>query len=145
MLEKAYENKECRATEGEFFTNTGADIHVNIGATSSHNRRSTVDATALAQRWGTSIETASNTLTSTTTRAVRFYPADEFSRRFHTRQGQLRFPHLCTRWYSDTLVSGTVSKRGYQYGQLFCNNEDWAVVVPMQKKVDADDALNQTV
>ena len=48
MLEKAYENKERRATEGEFFTNAGADIHINIGATSSHNRCSTVDATALA-------------------------------------------------------------------------------------------------
>ena len=131
MLEKAYENKERGATEGEFFTNAGADIRINIGATSSHNRRSTVDATALARRWGTSIETASNTLTSTTTRAVRFYPADEFSCHFCTRQGQLQFPHLRTRWYSDTLVSGTVSKRGYQYGQLFCNDENWAVVVPM--------------
>jgi len=145
MLKKAYKNKERGATEGNFFTNAGADTRVNIGATSSHNRRSTVDMTALARRWGTSIETASNTLTSTTTRAVRFYPADKFSRRFRTRQGQLRFPHLRTRWYSDTLVSATVSKRGYQYRQLFCNNEDWAVVVPMQKKADAGDALNQTV
>jgi len=42
----------------------------------------------------------------------------------------------------DTLVSATVSKYGYQYGQLFCNAEDWAVVVPMWKKADASDALN---
>ncbi len=99
----------------------------------------------LAQQWGTSIETASNTLTSTTTCAVRFYPADEFSRRFCTRQGQHHFPHLRTRWYSDTLVSTTVLKCGYQCRQLFCNDEDWAVVVPMWKKADAGDALNQTV
>jgi len=49
MPEKAYKNKECGATEGEFFTNTGADIHVDIGATSSHNQRLMVDATALAR------------------------------------------------------------------------------------------------
>jgi len=49
MLKKAYKNKERRATEGEFFTNTGANTRVNIGATSSHNRCSMVDATALAQ------------------------------------------------------------------------------------------------
>jgi len=35
-------------------------------------------------------------------------------------------------------------KMCYQYRQLFCNDEDWAVVVPMQKKADASDALNQT-
>jgi len=38
-----------------------------------------------------------------------------------------------------------VSKHGYQYGQLFCHDVDWAVVMPMQKKVDASNALNQMV
>ncbi len=130
-LKKAYKNKECGATEGEFFTNAGANTRIDISTTSSHNRHMTVDVTALAWRWGTSIETASNTLTSMTTCAVRFYPADEFSHCFCTRQGQLHFPHLRTRWYLDTLVSATVSKCGYQYIQLFCNDEDWAVIVPM--------------
>jgi len=69
-LKKNYENKEQGATKGEIFTNAGADTCVNIGATSSHNRHSTVDVTALAWHWGTSIKTASNTLTSTTTHAV---------------------------------------------------------------------------
>ena len=69
-LEKAYKNKEWGATDGEFFTNAGANTHVNIGATSSHNRHLMVDVTALARHWGTSIKTTSNTLTSTTTHAV---------------------------------------------------------------------------
>jgi len=43
-LEKAYEKKERGPTEGEFFTRDGSDSRMNIGATSSHNRRSTVDA-----------------------------------------------------------------------------------------------------
>jgi len=57
-------------TKGEFFTNTGVNIHINISATSSHNRHSMIYATTLAQQWGTSIETANNTLTSMTTHAV---------------------------------------------------------------------------
>jgi len=76
---------------------------------------------------------------------VRFYPAEEFSWQFQTRQGWLCFPHLQTKWYLDTLVSSTVSKHGYQYGQLFCNDEDWATVVPVRKKAEAGDALNQVV
>jgi len=145
VLEKAYKNKEWGTTEGEFFTHTGANICINIGATFSHNRHLTVDATTLAWQWGTSIEAARNTLTSMTTCTVQFYPADKFSCHFCTRQGQLCFPHLHTRWYLDNLVSSTVSKCGYQYGQLFCNDEDWAVVVPMQKKADASNALSQMV
>jgi len=144
-LEKAYEKKERGPTEGEFFTRDGSDSRMNIGATSSHNRRSTVDAITLARRWGTSIETANHTLTSTTTRTVRFYPTEEFSWQFRTWQGQLRFPHLQTKWYLDTLVLSTVSKHGYQYGQLFCNDEDWATVVPICKKAEAGDALNRVV
>ncbi len=51
-LEKVYENKEHGATEGEFSTNAGANICINISATSSHNRHLTVDAMALAWQWG---------------------------------------------------------------------------------------------
>jgi len=87
---------------------------MNISAMSSHNRHSTVDAITLARWWGASIETANHTLTSTTTHVVRFYPAEEFSQQFCTRQGRLHFPHLQTKWYSDTLVLSTVSKHGYQ-------------------------------
>jgi len=87
MLEKAYEKKEHGPTEGKFFTCGGSDSCMNIGATSSHNWHLTVDATTLAHQWGASIETANHTLTLTTTRVVRFYPAEEFSQQFHTRQG----------------------------------------------------------
>jgi len=70
VLKTAYKNKERGATKGEFFTNAGADICINIGTTSSHNRCSMVDVTALAQQWGISVKTTSNTLTSMTTCAV---------------------------------------------------------------------------
>jgi hypothetical protein len=67
------------ALSGEHFL---VDGNRAVFATSSHDRRTTVNAVTLARRWGTSVSTASNTLRSTTTRAVRFYPEEEFSRRF---------------------------------------------------------------
>jgi len=67
-----------------------------------------VNTTMLAWQWETSIETAT-TLTSTTVCAVQFYPANKCSCHFFTRQGQLCFPPLCTKWYLDALVSSTVS------------------------------------
>jgi hypothetical protein len=131
---------------GEHHDQAGEDMrnHV-VSATSSTNRRSTVDVAVLARRWGTSIATATSTLASTTTRAVRFYPENEFTRRFRTRQAQLRFPHLRTRWYSDTFEAITKSIRGNLYAQMFCNDQDWATAVPMRSKADCGDALNDVV
>jgi len=90
-----------------------------------------------------SITTVNNMLACTTTRVVQFYPEDEFSRCFWTWQAQLQFPHLQTQWYSDTLDATIKSIHGNKYGQLFCNDEDWAAVVPMCSKADCGDTFNQ--
>jgi len=66
-LEKVYEKKEHGPTEGKCCTHTGSNSCINISTTSSHNWHSTIDATTLAHQWGTSIETASHTLTLTMT------------------------------------------------------------------------------
>jgi len=144
--EQAYQGHLDAAKQGEFFSASGDDVRASvISGTNSSNRRSTIDAATLACRWGTSITTASNTLACTTTRAVRYFPEDEFTRRFRTRQAQLRFPHLRTKWYSDTLDATVKSIRGNEYGQLFCNDEDWAVVMPMRSKADCGDVFNKIV
>ena len=92
-----------------------------------------------------SISTADSTIASMTTRAVWFYPEDEFSRRFWTRQVQLRFPHLWTKWYSDMLDALAKSIQGNEYGQLFCNDKDWATIVPMCNKANSGYTFNQVV
>ena len=139
--EEAY-TQGAITSSGEHFS---ADGNRSVFATSSHDRRTTVDSVTLGRRWGTSVSTASKTLQATTTRAVRFYPEDEFSRRFRTRQAQLRFPHLRTKFYSDTFFSETKSIRGYKCAQLFCNDEGWATVKPLRSKADCGDALNDVI
>ena len=66
-----------------------------VGATSSTDLRSTVDAATLAQRWGKSLATAASTLQASTTTAVRFCSQmEEFSRRLRT---------FGLKWYTDTM------------------------------------------
>jgi len=95
--EQAYQATAEVSNHGKYFSAKGDGMcTVTVGATSSHNHHSTVNAATLAQQWGTSLSTADKMLACTTTRAVQFYPANEFIRRFWTRQAQLCFPHLWT-------------------------------------------------
>jgi len=132
---------------GSFYSTNGNIVHC-VGATSSTDRRSTVDAATLARRWRTSLATAASTLQASTTRAVRFYPQmEELSRRFRTRQGQLRYPHLRTRWYTDTMFpkDKVKSVRGHTCAQLFCNDQCWAKVYPMRSEADCGDRFNEAI
>jgi hypothetical protein len=80
---------------------------------------------------------------------VRFFPKDgDLSRRFRTRQGQLRFPHLRTKWYTDTLYSGAdkpKSIRGYTCAQIFCNDRYWAKAYAMRSDSDCGDKLKTAI
>jgi hypothetical protein len=103
--------------------------HRTLGATSSKEHRSSVSPELLAQRWGTSIDIASKTLKVTTQRGIRNLSPP--TRRFRTRQSQLRYSHLRTDVYSDTLLSEVKSPRGFQCAQLFVTDQDFADVYPM--------------
>jgi len=81
--EQAYGGHLDTSKHGEHFATTGDDVQGQvIGGTSSKNCQTTVNSATLAWWWGTSITTADHTLACTTTRAVRFYLHDEFSRHF---------------------------------------------------------------
>jgi hypothetical protein len=145
--EAIYENAGRGNTAGEAYDHRGDALVV--GHTSSSNHRTKVDAATLARRWGTSVHTAENTLKASTTRAVRFFPKDgDLSRRFRTRQGQLRYPHLRTKWYTDTLYPGakiTKSIRGHTCAQIFCNDQAWAKLYVMRSEGDCGDAFNRAI
>jgi hypothetical protein len=75
-----------------------------VYATSSKDHRSKVEPEVLAHRWGTSLDIASHTLKVTTQRGLRYLEGN-LSRRFRTRQAQLRYKFLRSDVYSDTLFS----------------------------------------
>ena len=77
-----------------------------------------IDFLTLARRWGISPETARQTLSRTTQRGVRTCLHPTLSRRFPTNDRMLRYkrlPHPC---FTDTLISGTTSRRGHKYAQV---------------------------
>jgi hypothetical protein len=84
--ERDYYNGERDVTEGENFDSSGN--RVITGESSS--RRNPIDPVHLGRRWGISKLQAALTLQAMiTTRAIRNYPQEEFSRRFRTWQAQL--------------------------------------------------------
>jgi hypothetical protein len=69
------------------------------------------------------------------------------TRRFRTRQMQLKYQHLNTDVYSDTLFSLAKSARGFECGQLFVTDQEFAEVYPMRSKSEAPyklDAFSRT-
>ncbi|MGH3054118.1 MAG: hypothetical protein ACRDL7_03970, partial [Gaiellaceae bacterium] len=115
-----------------------------LSATSSLDRRSDVDAGTLARRWGVSQSVASETLKLTTQRGVR-YMQDYTDRRYRTRQAQLRYPHLRTQVYSDTMFSDVKSLRNFICAQVFVTSDDFNRVYPMKLRSDAGDTLNEFI
>jgi hypothetical protein len=83
--ERDYYNSERDVTEGENFDSSGN--RVITGESSS--RRNPINPVHLGRRWGISESQAALTLQAITTRAIRNYPQEEFSRRFRTWQAQL--------------------------------------------------------
>ncbi len=61
--EQAYQATAEVSNHGEYFSSKGGDMRtVTVGATSNHNRCSTVNTAMLARQWGTSLSTANKTL-----------------------------------------------------------------------------------
>ncbi|MGH7954974.1 MAG: hypothetical protein ACREOZ_03350, partial [Gloeomargaritales cyanobacterium] len=115
-----------------------------VGATSSMDRRSDVDSSTLARRWGLSQYVASKTLKATTQRGVRNLTSS-LDKRFRTQQAQFRYPHLRTHFYSDTMFSDVKSLRGNLCAQVFVTAEEYNRVYPMKLKSEAGEKLNEFV
>jgi hypothetical protein len=62
-------------------------------------------------------------------------------RLFRTRQTQLRYPQLSSKFYSDTMFASTTSIHHYTRGQIFINDLHFSRFIPMKSKADAGNAL----
>jgi len=54
----------------------------------------------------------------------------------------LRYKRLPCNVFADTLISGTVSKRGNKYAEIFATDFGWARAYPMKRKGEAHEALS---
>lgn len=105
----------------------------------SKARHSSVTPVDLSERWGIGIKQAAETLQRTTQRIVRSavlplgrrYKAD----RYYEKK------RLDGKWYTDTMDGRTISLSGNRYGQVFVNKLGFAVIYPMDSKVQAGEAL----
>jgi hypothetical protein len=84
---------------------------VKVSSAKSTKRQSGIGPEELAKRWGIGLETATRILKVTTQRGIRNV-SEPLHRRFRTRTQQMRYRHLNSRFYSDTMFASTRSIRG---------------------------------
>jgi hypothetical protein len=111
-----------------------------IGAQTSIDCHSKITPEQLARQWCIGLQTAAKTLMSTTQKGVRnaIHP---IHRHFRTRQTQLHYPQLSSKFYSDTMFAFTTSICHFTCGQIFINDLNFSRIIPMKWKANAGDAL----
>jgi hypothetical protein len=93
--------------------------------------------------WHVGLETARQTLKTTTQHGVR-HSRQLMGQRFRTNVFHLNYNYLRTCMYTDTLFSKVLSIKGNKCAQVFCN-EDFIKVIPMSSKSHAGRALKQLI
>ena len=134
-LDARPEDSICEASEEER----------QISGFSSRDKGPVITKEILARRWGIGLNTAHQTLSTTTQVGVRrvLQPVE---RRYRTRQSHLRFPTLNTRFYTDTMFApGALSIRGNTCAQVFTNGQGYDLFYPMKLESEAADALNEVI
>jgi hypothetical protein len=98
----------------------------------------------LAKRWGIGLDTAHQTLTAMTQSGIRhvLHPVEQ---RYRTRQSQLCFPTLNTKFYTDTMFSTMKSICGNKCAQVFTNGLGYDLFYPLKKESEVGDALNEMI
>ena len=111
------------------------------GKTILTSQRKIVDAPTLAKRWNIPIDRAKNTVSVTTQRGVQHVANPSIMRRFSTNDRMQRYNRLPHPMFTDALLAGTVSQRGYKFAQVFATSYGWSRTIPMTKKSDSPFAL----
>ena len=97
-------------------------------------------AETLAKNWNIPLERARRTIEVTTQKGIRSRPS-MLTQRFKTNDRMLRYNRLNTNMFTDTLESGTLSRRQNKYAQVFVIPPNWTKVFPMKTKGDAHHSL----
>ena len=108
----------------------------SISFIGSKDRHSRVNAETVARRFRCGIETAQNTLNTTTQRGVR-YAIHPLHRRYRVDHLNLHRRRLADTFYMDTLFSKVKSLNGMECAQLITNGS-FTRVYPMESKSSHD-------
>ena len=88
--------------------------------TSSSIRSSAINHEMVQTRWGIHPALANDMVEHMTQRGVRIsYPHPSLTTRIRTNYRMMRYNQLPCNVFSDTLISGRVSKRGNKYAEVF--------------------------
>ena len=79
-------------------------------------------------------------LLATTQKGIR-HVIRPVERLYRTRQTNMRFPTLGTKFYTDTLFASEKSMMGFTCAQLFTDGRGYNKFYPMKKKSDAGHSL----
>ena len=118
------------------------DRITNVSAARSTTRHTNMTPADLSRRWGIGLEAATQTIAVTTQRGLRT-AVHPIHKRYRTKNTQLRYNHLNTIIYSDTMFASTKSIRGNTCAQVFVNNMSFSKLVPMRTKGEAGQALSE--
>ena len=124
-------NREGSNTEHttDFYQSLVASVRISAV---SHDSYSSVTPEHLATKWGISLESAKQTIISTTQHIIRT-TTGPVPKRYRTRAHRSRYRQLggyLSTFASDTFSSKVKSLRGNNYVQLFCNRGNFVKSYP---------------
>jgi Reverse transcriptase (RNA-dependent DNA polymerase) len=113
----------------------------NVSSIHTSEKFHGITAETLARNWSIPLERAKRTLTVTTQKGIKARPT-EMTRRFKTNDRMLRYNRLATNMFTDTMQSGTLSRRQNKYAQVFVIPPNWTKVYAMRTKGEAHHCLS---
>jgi hypothetical protein len=120
---------------------------VQVSATSTTHRGTSISKEYLSQLWGISLNTAAQTLQVTTQKGIK-NAVHPIVCRYATKQSRLRYNQLGSRhgqFYSNTFFATTRSTQRNTMAQLYVNDIKYMCIMPMKKKSEAPFTLQKLI
>jgi hypothetical protein len=113
-----------------------------VSVAQSSNYRYRVTPEELARRWNIGLSAAKRTLLAMTQRGVKDIASRTLTQRVKPTTSQLRYRHLRTSVYTDTMFACVMSLSGNTCAQIYVNNLDWTRAYAMKSKGNAHETLD---
>ena len=122
-------------TDDENFVNALND-KVSLDRVGASKERHVVTSEYLSQKWLISPEAARKTVHHTTQWGIRKILHPPLSRRFKTKDREMKYNRLQHNIFTNTMQTGTVYRIGNIYAQFFKTEFGWSRAHLIKRKVD---------